>query len=139
MCAYPAEATLPLFQREVTERLSASALELLLSRAEVFVEGGAVKGGSAAGAFYGSAMLTLDLERCADRLRAPLDEVATKKLCAAIDHDRDARRAVTARALDVARARLVVPDDVKSGALRCRVDGARLYIDVELESPEAGR
>ena len=137
MCAYPAESTLPLFQREVTERLSPAALELLLSRAEVFVEGGAIKGGSAAGAFYGSAMLTLDLTRCADRLRAPHDEVTAKKLCAALDDDRQARRSITSRALEVARARLVVPDDVKAGAPRCRVDGARLLIDVDLESQGA--
>jgi hypothetical protein len=41
---------------------------------------------------------------------------------------------VTAKVLDVARARLVVPDDLLAGALRCRVDGSRLLIDVELES-----
>jgi hypothetical protein len=58
MCAYPVESSLPLFQHEVTERLSPTALELLLSKADIYVEGGSAKGASAKGAFYGSAMLT---------------------------------------------------------------------------------
>ena len=124
------EPTLPLFYREVTERLSPTALELLLAKADIYVEGGSATGASAKGAFYGSAMLTLDL--ATDKLRAPVD--AAQRLCTALEADKQARRAVTTRVLDVARARLVVPDDVMTGALHCRVDGARLLIDVELES-----
>lgn len=140
MCAFPAaasphypeEPTLPLFRREVTERLSMTALDLLLQHAEIFVEGGTGSGASAGGAFSGSAMLTMDLRH--ERLRPPHDEAMCRRLCEALSGDPRAKKAVVQRALEVGRARLDVPDDVRAGALRCRVDAHRLLVDVDLES-----
>jgi hypothetical protein len=49
-----------LFEREVRERLSRAALELVLARAEVISEGQrSVRGGR--DAYFGSTMLTIDL------------------------------------------------------------------------------
>src|SRR4051794_3884396 len=102
MCAKPCSPganfvqteTLPLFHREVRERLSPTALELLLGRAEIFVEGGTASGASAGGAFLGSAMLTLDLERMADRLRSPIDGSLAARFCTALEQDAAARHLV---------------------------------------------
>ena len=129
---YPEEPSLPLFRREVTERLSLTALDVLLEHAEIFVEGGQGSGPSAGGAFFGSAMLTLDLRQ--ERLRPPHDEATCLRLGEALKDDARARRALVRRALEVGRARMDLPDDVRAGALRCRVDGGKLLVDLELES-----
>lgn len=129
---YPEEPSLPLFRREVKERLSLTALDVLLQHAEIFVEGGQSSGRSAGGAFFGSAMLTLDLRH--ERLRPPHDEAACLRLCEALSDDARARRALVRRALDVGRARMDLPDDVRAGALRCRVEGEKVLVDLELES-----
>jgi hypothetical protein len=126
----PAE-TLPLFHREVRERLSPTALQLLLDRAEIFVEGGAASGTSANGAFLGTAMVTIDLDAAADRLR-PLADGA-QKLCAALRDEADARRTIIARVLEAARARLSSSSPLRASAPRFRVDGARVLIDFDLD------
>ena len=128
--------TLPLFQREVREALSPTALQRLLSRAEVFVEGGTASGGSARGAFMGTAMLTLDLDAVADRLRAPHDAEMAQKLCTALGADPNAKRAIIRHALEVARARLAAPVNLRGGELTLRTHGARVLIDLELETGE---
>src|SRR5687768_15615147 len=100
---------LPLFARHVVERLSPTALGLLIARAEVFVEGAAATGASARGAFLGSAMMTLHLGALGERLcETPSAELATR-LCRALGDDPDARAQLVARALEVARARLAAP------------------------------
>ncbi|MEO6950289.1 MAG: hypothetical protein ABI321_00645 [Polyangia bacterium] len=129
---YPEEPTLPLFRREVRERLSLTALDLLLQHAEIFVEGGASSGSSAGGAFFGSAMLTIDLRH--ERLRLPQDEAMCRRLCEALHDDARARKAVVQRALEIGRARMDLPDDVRAGQLRCRVDDHKLLVDLDLES-----
>ena len=126
----PAE-TLPLFHRELRERLSPTALQLLLDRAEIFVEGAAATGASAHGAFLGSAMVTFDLAAMTDRLR-PLDDGANR-LRAAFEEEPDARRAIVGRVLDAARSRLSSPTPLRASAPRFRVDGARVLVDFDLD------
>ena len=133
--ALPQAETLPLFQREVRERLSPTALELLLSRAEIFVEGAAATGASARGAFLGTALLTFDLPALAGRLRPPLDGAAALRLAAALQADPAALRALCVRALAAARARLAAPASLRAGEPTLRADGARVLVDVELEAP----
>src|SRR3954447_20743715 len=61
-----------LFEREVRERLSVSALDLLMSRAEVISEGQrSARGGR--DAYFGSTMLTFDLPALAVVLRDACD------------------------------------------------------------------
>jgi hypothetical protein len=129
----PAQAEmLPLFSRQVRERLSPTALGLVLAQAEIFVEGGAARGTSAGGVFLGSAMLTIDLPSLQGRLRAPLDEETAQRLTAALADDAEARAQVSARVLEVARARLSAAA-LRVGELRVRAEGARVLVDVELE------
>lgn len=123
---------MPLFQREVREQLSPTALAYLLSRAEIFVEGGTTSGHSAAGAFLGSAMMTLDLSAAGDRLRMPRDGGAAERLASALAEDAPARAALVAYALEVARARLATPFDLHGEALKIRVEGCRVHIDLDL-------
>jgi hypothetical protein len=130
--AYVQVEDLPLFHREVREHLSPTALLVLLDRAEVFVEGAAVKGSSGRGAFLGSALFTLDLARC-ERLRPPRDAEAATRLCAALKDDAAARATVVTRALEVARARLAAPPKLAAKGFSLRSDGSRVLIDLELE------
>jgi hypothetical protein len=126
--------TLPLFHREVHERLSPTALSLLLERAEIFVEGATTTGSSARGTFLGSALLTLDLAS-AERLRPPRDAAAAARLAAVLADDGDARTLIVGRALEVARARLAAPAGLRAGELSVRTDGSRVLVDLELEAP----
>ena len=65
-----------LFEREVRERITLAALDLLLSRAEVISEGQRnVRGGR--DAYFGSTMLTFDL---------PALSVVIRDACDADDH-----------------------------------------------------
>jgi hypothetical protein len=126
--------TLPLFHREVRERLSPTALQVLIERAEIFVEGATSKGSSARGTFLGSALLTLDLAG-AERLRMPRDAATAARLGALLADDTAARALIIARALEVVRARLAAPAGLRAGELSVRTDGTRVLVDLELEAP----
>jgi hypothetical protein len=131
--------SLPLFEREVRQRLSATALVLLLDRAEIFVEGAAATGRSARGAFFGSAMLTFDLAAAADRLRPPHDERTAARLRDALRQDTRAHALIVARVLEAARARLAAPPGLRAGPIRLRSEGARVLIDLDLDAAERRR
>ncbi len=130
---WPKAEAIPLFHREIRERLSPTALALLLARAEIYVEGGTATGRSAKGAFMGSAMLTLDLSTTEGRLRPPHDTRMAERLAAALADDPGARMALVARALEATRERLSVPCGLEAGEPKIRVDGARVHVDLELE------
>ena len=68
-----------LFEREVRERLSRAALDLVFERAEVMSEG---QRSSRAGqpVYFGSTMLTIDLEALAPQLREPCDAGTARRL-----------------------------------------------------------
>jgi hypothetical protein len=130
---------LPLFSRHVVERLSPTALGLLIGRAEVFVAGAAASGASARGAFLGSAMMTIHLGALGDRLCDPVTAELATRLCRALDDDADARARLVAHALEVARARLAAPPGLRAGELRLRSDGDRVLVDLELEYSQPRR
>lgn len=71
-----------LFHREIMEKLSTSALEILLGRAEVLSEGKLCskqyKG--AGDKYFGSSMLTMDLKGADDHIRDPLDASSAVKV-----------------------------------------------------------
>ncbi len=129
------ETTVPLFYREERLRLSPTALQLLLARADAWVEGNTITKGSAKGRFLGTAMLTLDLAAAADRLRPPHDEAIAKKLMSVLQEDAALRAEVAAHAIAIARTRLAPPHDLVAGDCSFRVDGARVLIDLDLGSP----
>ena len=81
-----------LFEREVRERLSRAALELVLARAEVISEGQrGVRGGR--DAYFGSTMLTIDLPSLELLLRDACDAGTARRLAALLETDATARQA----------------------------------------------
>jgi hypothetical protein len=111
--------------------LGPRADEVLFHRAEVLTEG-RVEGGS----FFGSTLVTIDLERVDDALRGPSGEGERQRVLEAASGSVRVRlRAMRAACADVARRH---PDRGLGTAItetRFRLDGAKLLIDVDLEVP----
>src|SRR5436190_12807414 len=86
-----------LFEREVRERPSRAALDLVFERAEVMSEG---QRSTRAGqpAYFGSTMLTIDLEALAPQLREACDAGTARRLATLLSKD----AAVAARVKAVA-------------------------------------
>jgi hypothetical protein len=129
-----AAATVPLVEREVRERLSAAAIELLFEHARVFAEGGRARGPTGKQAFFGSVMLTIELDTVAPLVR----ETPSSDLCARLAElmERDARVRTRLRTLAEAEVSKLAgaPVRVHSADVRVRADLAarRLLVDVEV-------
>ena len=122
-----------LFEREVKERLSRAALDLLLSRAERLSEGQrSVRGGR--NAYFGSTMLTIDLASFADVLRDACDASTAHRLATLLETDaavpRRIRDIAEREAARVAAARL---RDVRT-QVTVRAQGSKVFIDVDVEA-----
>src|SRR3954468_1724967 len=77
------------FGREVRERLSRAALELVLGRSEVISEGQrGVRNGR--DAYFGSTMLTIDLPSLDQLLRDACDAGTARRLAELLEADADA-------------------------------------------------
>ena len=122
-----------LFEREVRERLSLAALELLLSRAEVISEGQrSVRGGR--DAYFGSTMLTFDLPAMAVLLRDACDAATARRLASLLEADgRVAGRVQELAAREAARVAGAAPGAV-STHIAIRAQGARVFVDVDVEA-----
>jgi hypothetical protein len=121
-----------LFEREVRERLSRAALDLVFERAEVISEG---QQSTRAGqpVYFGSTMLTIDLEGLAPQLRESCDAGTARHLATLLKNDTAVAtrvKSVAAReAARIAGARLkAIATEVKVSAR-----GARVFIDVDVE------
>src|SRR5262245_22530240 len=88
-----------LFEQEVRDRLSRSALELVLAAAQVIAEGQrATRAGRES--FFGSTMLTIDLGRVAPSVRDACDARSAQRLATLLAGDAGALariRAIAAR------------------------------------------
>jgi hypothetical protein len=122
-----------LFEREVRERLSRAALDLVFARAEVISEG---QRQTRAGreAYFGSTMMTIDLEALAPALRETCDVSTARRLAALLGTD----PAVTARveavaARDAARNAGAAPKTLTC-ELHVEARGVRVFIDVDVEA-----
>src|SRR5687768_251307 len=118
-----------LFEREVTVRLAPAAIDLLHGAARVLSEG------ELAGDVYaGSTMLTVDLERTADRIADPPDASTAQRvalLYASDERCRDyARRIALAEARRTASCNLTAPlVDIES-----RARGAEVHLSLNVEA-----
>ena len=103
-CRPMARATrIALFEREVRERLSRAALELVLGRAEVISEGQrGVRGGR--DAYFGSTMLTIDLPSLDLLLRDACDAGTARRLAELLESDETAQQRIQALAASRGRA-----------------------------------
>jgi hypothetical protein len=122
-----------LFEREVRERLSRAALELVLGRAEVISEGQrGVRNGR--DAYFGSTMLTIDLPSLDLLLRDACDAGTARRLAELLESDVEAGTRIEALAeTEAARVAGATPSSV-STHVSIRSQAAKVFIDIDVEA-----
>ena len=122
-----------LFEREVRERLSRAAVELVLARADVISEGQrSVRGGRAA--YVGSTMLTIDLPSLDLLLREACDAGTARRLAELLEDDKGARERIEALAsAEAARVAGATPTSV-STHVTIRAHASKVFIDIDVEA-----
>lgn len=122
-----------LFEREVRERLSNAALDLLLARAEIISEGQrSIRGGK--DGYFGSTMLTINLDSFSSVLRDVCDAGTAKRTAVLLGTDPTLPTRVKAIAThELTRLQGARPRHL-SAEVKVRARGARVYIDVDLEA-----
>ena len=124
----------PLRKRGTASILTPAFEELLFSHAEVLSEGSCRGGAQKADSYFGSTMISIELDRLRPFLRGELDGEARRALFDAIDGSVRVRL----RALRLARAEAArrVPNRVLGTAYvetKIRMTAKQLHIDVDLE------
>ena len=122
-----------LFEREVRERISRAALELVLGRAEVISEGQrGARGGR--DAYFGSTMLTIDLPSLDLLLRDACDAGTARRLAELLEGDATAGERIEAlAATEAARVAGATPRSV-STHVAIRSQAAKVFIDIDVEA-----
>ena len=121
-----------LFEREVRERLSRAALDLLFARVEVISEGQrAPRGGK--DSYFGSTMMTIDLPALAAVLRDEPDAGTARRLATLLGEDAAVEKRVQALATREAARVAEAPLSAVSTHVNIRAQGARVFIDVDVE------
>jgi hypothetical protein len=122
-----------LFEREVRERMSLAALDLIFARADMISEGQrAQKNGR--DAYFGSTMLTIDLPDLAMLVRDACDAGTARRLAALLEADETVgRRVQELAARETARVAGATPREV-SAHVAIRAQGAKVFIDVDVEA-----
>lgn len=122
-----------LFEREVRERLSRSALEIVLARAEHLSEGQRTTRGGAA-VYAGSTMLTVDLAGLTHVLRDPCDAGTARRLAELMAGDPalpERIRAIAER--EATRIAGAKPINLRTHHT-IRAQGTKVFIDVDVEA-----
>ena len=122
-----------LFEREVRERLSGPAVELLLSAARVLAEGKRSASPTARAAFFGSLMLTIELDRVGDGVREACDAGAAEKIAQLMAGDARVLKRVKLLAEREASRLAGTPVKAYLSDVRVRAEGACVLIDVDVE------
>jgi hypothetical protein len=122
-----------LFEREVRERLSLAAIEILLERAKVLSEGRRAKAPTAQQAYFGSTMMTLDVAALKDVVRDPLDARAAARVAELIRGDARVTRRVQRIAEREAQRLAESPTKARAADVRVRAQGTLIYLDVDVE------
>jgi hypothetical protein len=122
-----------LFEREVRERISRAALELVLGRAEVISEGQrGVRNGR--DAYFGSTMLTIDLPSLDLLLRDACDAGTAHRLAELLETDATVGPRIEALAAsEAARVAGAAPKSV-STHVTIRSQAAKVFIDIDVEA-----
>lgn len=123
----------PLFEREVRERLSNAALEILLGRAQVLAEGKRSTSPTARQAFFGSIMVTIELAGLESELRDPCTEETAARVAAMMDADARVARRLRQLAEREASRLAGTPLKVHSADVRVRAEGNRVLVDIDVE------
>ena len=122
-----------LFEREVRERLSRAALELVLARAEVISEGQrSVRGGR--DAYFGSTMLTIDLPALELLLRDACDAGTARRVAGLLESDSQAAAHIEALAGREAERVSGAAPKMVSTHIAIRAQAAKVFIDIDVEA-----
>ena len=119
-----------LFRREVIERVSPAAIEVLFTASARISEGQVARDGR----YYGSTMLTIDLESLRDHVADRCEATTAARLSKAMEEERSIHEAAARLALEEARRiagrrlRRVEAD------VRVRTEGTKVFIDVDVEA-----
>src|SRR5205085_9326669 len=117
-----------LFEREIKERLSHAAIEILIDGADVLSEG--QHNGPR---FYGSTMITIDLARHAELVREPCDAASARRVAELFV--RDLRACARVRTIAEREARRLARGPLARVAveLKLRWHDARVFVDADVE------
>ena len=130
-------ARVTLFEREIRERLSQPALEILLDSAEVLSEGERIENAPALEingplpTIYGSAMLTIDLVKVADRVREICNEETAGRVATQIASDERVSARLRHLAAQVATRLAGAAVDNLTTEIRVRTRHATIFIDID--------
>jgi hypothetical protein len=123
----------PLFEREVRERLSGAAIEVLFARAEVLAEGRRSTSPTAKQAFFGSIMITINLAGLDGELRDTCSDASAARVAGLMENDarivRRLRQVAEREASRLAEAQI----RVHSADVRVRAEGTRVMVDIDVE------
>jgi hypothetical protein len=126
-------ARVTLFEREIREKLSLAAIEILLARAKVLSEGQRSNSPTAQQAWFGSTMLTLDVAALGDVVRDAVDARAAARVAELIRGDARVTRRVQRIAEREAQRLAEGPVRAKAAEVRVRAQGTLIYLDVDVE------
>lgn len=118
------------------ETISRELEEVLFEFAEVMSEGDPSESTAMHGTFFGSTMITFDLDAVASRYRGDLDGPARRRLLRAVDGS--VRVRLRAMRLACAAVQERLPGHVLGTAqveMRTRLVRGKLHLDVDLEVP----
>jgi hypothetical protein len=118
-----------LFEREIRIRPSTAAIEILFELAVLLSEGQAERGG-----YFGSTMITIDVERAAGRISDACDAATVRRLAEVLADDERVKD--RARAVGLAEAERHAGGHLHDPAIdvRVRATGHHLHIDVDIEA-----
>jgi hypothetical protein len=125
-----------LFEREVRERLSRAALELIFAGAGIMSEGQRAgrKGADAREVFHGSTMLTIELGSVAPVVRDVCDARAAQRLCALLATDATAAARIKSIAAAEAERLCRTRPRTLGAEIKVRARGTTVYVDVDVEA-----
>src|SRR5262249_16620135 len=118
---------------EVRERLSVAGIEILLTRARVLSEGKRSDSPSAAHAYFGSTMITVDVAALGDVVREPCDARAAARVAELIRDDAPVTPPLPKIAAREAERLAAGPVRVRPSEVRVRSQGTLVYLDVDVE------
>jgi hypothetical protein len=123
----------PLFEREVRERLSNAAVEVLLARAQVLAEGQRSQSPTAKQAFFGSIMITVDLAGLEGALRDDCSDESARRVAEMMSTDARVTRKLRQIAEREASRLAETAIRVHSADVRVRAEGTRVFVDIDVE------
>jgi hypothetical protein len=122
-----------LFEREVRERLSRAALDLVFAGAATMSEGQrSLRNGGEV--FFGSTMLTVELDGLVGALRDACDASSAQRMAGLLATDANALARIRAIAADEAERLGGARPTSVSTEIRVRARGTTVYVDVDVEA-----